>query len=196
MGERLKQLRGYRWSSYRAYAGCEPAPAWLETGELLQRVHRRPERRQVQFRTDVQERLTHGVEAGKIEQMRDAVAVGGAEFARRLCGMAVGKSLRGIAGKAALRRRLTWEEVRTAVERMKGESWDRFADRRGDEGRDLFLWAARRFCGVTLSELGSAIGAEYAAVSVAIKRLERRAANDKAVRNLQTRLTAMLNVAP
>jgi hypothetical protein len=124
------------------------------------------------------------------------VAVGGAEFVRRLRAMVAGKSLCGIVGKAALRRRVTWQEVRVAVERMKGEPWDRFADRRGDEGRDLFLWAARRFCGVTLSELGAVVGAEYAAVSVAIKRLERRAIDDKVIRDRQASLTDMLNVAP
>ena len=89
-----------------------------------------------------------------------------------------------------------WQEVRAAVERMKGKSWDRFVERRGDEGRDLFLWAARRFCGVTLSELASAVGAEYAAVSVAIKRLEGRAVGDGAIRDMQARLATMLNVAP
>ena len=193
---RLKQLREFRWSSYRAYAGYAPIPVWLTTGDLLERAHGQAARRQSQFRRDVQVRLTQGVEAGTIEQMRDAVAVGGAGFAQRLRGLAAGKSLHGISGKHKLRQRITWPEVRAAVERLKGESWGSFADRRGDEGRDLFLWAARRFCGVTLSELGAAIGSEYAAVSVAIKRLERRAVRDVGLRDLQAKLVAMLNVAP
>jgi REP element-mobilizing transposase RayT len=196
VNERLKRLREYRWSSYRAYAGYEAAPSWLETGELLERAHGQAAQRQPRFRKDVQARLTFGVEAPKVERLRDAVAVGSVEFARWVRGVAVGKSLNGIADKAALRRRVTWQEVRTAIEGLKGEPWDRFADRRGDEGRDLFLWAARRFCGVTLSELGAAIGANHAAISVAIKRLDQRAANDDRVRQLQTRLTEMLNVAP
>ena len=29
---RLTALNSYRWSSYRAFAGFEPEPAWLETG--------------------------------------------------------------------------------------------------------------------------------------------------------------------
>ena len=196
VGERLKRLRAYRWSSYRVYAGYEPAPAWLMTGELLERAHRQPRQRQAQFRADIQARLSRGVEAGRIEHMRDAVAVGSAAFTRRLRELAAGRSLRGISGKAALRRRVTWEEVRAAVERVKGESWDRFAERRGDEGRDLFLWAARRYCGVTLSELGAAVGAEYAAVSLAMRRFQRKAAGDRAIRDMQAKVTTMLNVAP
>ena len=58
------------------------------------------------------------------------------------------------------------------------------------------MWAARRFCGVTLRELDDAIGAEYAAVSVAIKRFERRAASARPLRAMQAQLVSMLNVAP
>jgi len=196
VGERLKRLRQYRWSSYRAYAGFEPAAAWLEIEALLERAHRQAGQRQAQFRADIQARLTSGVEASKIEQIRDAVAVGSAAFTRHLREMAAGKSLRGIAGKTALRHRVTWQEVRAAVERVKGESWEQFADRRGDEGRDLFLWAARRYCGVTLSELGVAVGAEYAAVSVAIQRFHQKAAGDRTIRDQQAKLAELLNVAP
>jgi hypothetical protein len=144
----------------------------------------------------VQERLTHGLETGATERLRDAVAVGNAEFARRLRDVAAGRSLRGITGKAALRRRVTWQAVRAAVEEMKGEPWDHFAERRGDEGRDLFLWAARRYCALTVSELASTVGAEYTAVSVAIRRLEHRVARSRTLRDMQTRLSTMLNVAP
>ena len=49
---------------------------------------------------------------------------------------------------------------------------------------------------MTLSELGAAIGAKYAAVSVAIKRLERKAVSVKAIRDKQAALAARLNVAP
>ena len=112
----------------------------METGELLARAHRQAGRRQAQFRADIQARLSHGVDAGRIEQLRDAVSVGSAAFAKLLRELAAGRSLRGIADKSALRRRVTWQEVRVAVERVKGERWEQFAERQGDEGRDLFLW--------------------------------------------------------
>jgi len=196
--ERLQLLRAYRWSSYRAYAGYDPAAVWLETAELLQRAHRQAGQRQAQFRADIQARLTYGVEASTLEQIRDAVAIGSTAFVRRLRELAAGggKTLRGITGKTALRHRVTWQEVQAAVERVKGEAWPQFVERRGDEGRDLFLWAARRYCGVTLSELGAVVGAEYAAVSVAVQRFQRRAAGELKLREMQATLAVMLNVAP
>ena len=162
----------------------------------MERAHRDPGRQQEQFRADVKARLSYGVEADRLERLRDAVAVGSAVFGRRIRGVAAGKSLRGIAGKAALRRRLTWAEVRGAVEQVKSEEWSRFVDRRGDDGRDLFLWAARRCCGLTLRELGSVVGAEFAAVSATLKRFERRAVTDKNIRAKQATLMSMLNVEP
>jgi putative transposase len=38
--ERIARLRGYRWSSYRAYAGLEAGPDWLECGPVLQLIGR------------------------------------------------------------------------------------------------------------------------------------------------------------
>ncbi|SPE54323.1 hypothetical protein SBV1_1800007 [Verrucomicrobia bacterium] len=35
--QRLERLRGYRWSSFRAYAGYDAPAAWLSTGEVLRR---------------------------------------------------------------------------------------------------------------------------------------------------------------
>src|SRR6266511_4396038 len=34
--ERVDRLRKYRWSSYRAYVGLEPAPEWLDCGSVLE----------------------------------------------------------------------------------------------------------------------------------------------------------------
>jgi hypothetical protein len=45
--ERIALLHRYRWSSYRAYVGLEPAPAWLECRTVLGlggRTHGNPHR--------------------------------------------------------------------------------------------------------------------------------------------------------
>jgi predicted nucleotidyltransferase len=63
------------------------------------------------------------------------------------------------------------------------------------EGCDLFLWAGRRYCELTVSELAFTVGTEYAAVSVAIRRLEHHAARSRTLRDMQTRLSTILNVA-
>jgi hypothetical protein len=61
----------------------------------------------------------------------------------------------------------------------------------------LFLWAARRFCGLTLREMGVAVGGmNSAAVSTALKRFERRAVEAQDLKALQARMVAMLIVEP
>lgn len=89
------------------------------------------------------------------------------------------------------------DEVRKAVERLKGERWEEFAWRHGDWGRGLFLWGARQLCGLTLRELGEAAGGmTFSAVSKAIRRLEQQAEKDKRLRQLQQRLLNLSNVEP
>ena len=41
---------------------------------------------------------------------------------------------------------------------MRGLPWGEFAGRRGDWGRSLYLWAVRRYGGVTLREAGVPVG--------------------------------------
>ena len=82
--ERLSRLRGYRWSSYRSYGGYCKAPEWLETGELLGRAHRKSDQRRGQYREDIRYLLSQGVDAGMVERLRDAVAIGSGEFAARM----------------------------------------------------------------------------------------------------------------
>ena len=54
---------------------------------------------------------------------------------------------------------------------------------------------ARRFCGMTLAELGSAVGGrDYGAVGVGLKRFERRMDTDKRLRKEYTTLVEMLDV--
>ena len=194
---RLKRLRLYPWSSYRAYAGYAQAPEWLNCDELLSRAHRREVRQQAQYRADARQRLTCGVERSEIERLRDTVAIGAAEFAKTVRALAGEKELRGVEGKRELRRRVSLDEVRDAVESLKEEPWDTFLRRRGDWGRPLFLWAARRVCGRTLRELGGAAGGmDEAAVGMALRRFEQRCAHDRSLRKQREALIVLLDVKP
>jgi chromosomal replication initiation ATPase DnaA len=57
------------------------------------------------------------------------------------------------------------------------------------------MWAARRHTGLTLREIGAALGGvDYAAVSVAVKRLEARAKRDRPLAALQRQVAELLNV--
>ena len=195
--ERLKTLRRYRWSSYRAYAGYEEAPEWLETAELLARADRIASRRQIKYRQVVRDRLSCGVDPAHLEGLCDAVALGSMAFGRRIRALSGEVLGIGIAGRRALRRRVTLEEVEQALRKLSEGEWTPQMMRRGDWAGPMYLWAGRRWCGCTLRELGAAVGGmNYAAVSIALKRFEQRCAGEEKIRNLQASLSEMLNVEP
>ena len=196
VGERLRRLRSYAWSSYRVYAGYSPGPDWLEMGEILSRAHADKERRQAAYRAATRRLLTNGVEPSRMERLRDAVAIGSVEFARRMrCGSE--QKLSGISGKRELRRRMPVMDVRRAVEQVKGATWKTFGQQYGDWGCALFLWGVRRWCGLTLQEAGrQAGGMSFSAVGKAIQRFELQAEYAPHREKLQHLLFEMSNVEP
>jgi len=79
------------------------------------------------------------------------------------------------------------------VERLKGLKWDDLVDRHGDWGRDLALYLGRRLGGMKLKELGREVGgADYAAVSMAVKRFERRVGAEKKLAQLVKKASEQL----
>ena len=190
--ERLRRLREYRWSSYRAYAGYCAAPAWLTTTELWRRAHKDATQQRVAYRREVKRRLSHGMEANRLERLRDVIGIGSATFARPIRESASEDD--GLAQKKELRRKVSVDEMRAAVEKLRGEGWDQFACRRGDWGRSLFLWGVRKHCGLTLREAGQAVGGmKPTAADMALKRLEERAASDAQIRSRREELMRLLD---
>ena len=196
VARRLKKLREYRWSSYRTYAGYVKPPEWLTTAELWQRAGRRKEGRAAAYRRDVQQRAAQGADPGKLEGLRDAVAIGSAEFAREVKDLAVHAGLgRETGAKRALRARIGIDEVIRTVEGIKGERWLAFGNRHGDPGAALVMWLARRCTGLTLRQIGEAVGGrDYAAVGMAVRRGERRVRKDKLLRQQLQQAAEMLHV--
>ena len=187
------RFRIHEWSSYRAYAGYCAAPTWLRTDELWRRAHKEPSKQAGAYRSAMKKRLTYGVEPSTVERLRDVIAVGSATFSRRVR-ESVGEPGADLQHKRALRRRVSVDEVRSAIEAYRGQSWKDFAGRYGDWGRAMFLWAARKRCGLTLREAGEAAGGMTPwAVSAAVKRLEARAASDASLCCVQTELLAKLD---
>jgi REP element-mobilizing transposase RayT len=186
--ERLKKLRQYRWSSYRAYGGYCATPEWLTTDVLLAQAASDESKQRSTYRREVKQRLTYGVEADRAERLRDVIAIGSARFARAVRS-GVGSEVRGVENTRALRRRVPVADIISAVERLKGEDRLVFCRRRGDWGRPLLLWALRRHGGVTLREAGElASGMRVSAVNMAIQRF---CEQDHAAR-LQKELSEML----
>ena len=74
------------------------------------------------------------------------------------------------------------------MEELKGEPWASFRDRHGDWGRDVTLWAARRYGGFTLLELAKAAGGvDYTAIYQSTRRLEQRAKVDENLKAMMKR---------
>jgi hypothetical protein len=98
-------------------------------------------------------------------------------------------------GKRELRRRRSFGDVKQAVEQVKGEGWQAFAGRHGDWGRDLALLVAREWTGMTLRELGQAVGGlDYGAVSEGLKRMNHRRATDREIKIAFNRTMQILNI--
>ena len=76
-------------------------------------------------------------------------------------------------------------EIIGIVEKLKGESWASFRDRRGDWGRELALYLGRELGGMSLTELREAVEARNVmTVSVAISRFRSQLSRQKSLGKL------------
>ena len=194
--ERIVRLRKYRWSSYRAYVGLEKSPEWLNCAAVLSAAGHGSEKEHWQvYAQYVEQAVREGLPASPWEQVHAQLVLGGKQFLDKVR-KAVAGSAREQPQQRALKRRPRWEEVLQTVQELKQEKWAAFRDRHGDWGRDLALYLGRREFGLSLRELGKAAGGvDYAAVSAAIKRFERRLAREHSLGKIvETMRLEMLNV--
>jgi hypothetical protein len=171
----LPALRRYRWSSYRAYVGLAPVPAWLTCASVLELGgHPRDVTPREAYRDYVEGALRQGTAVKPWEQVTARLALGSAEFLRHLRRVVRGDG-REQPDLRRLRARPTLEQVIAAVAALKGEPWPAFRDRYGDWGRDLVLYLGRKECGLKWKALGEAAGGiDYVSASTAVRRFEQR----------------------
>jgi REP element-mobilizing transposase RayT len=177
---RLAELRGYRWSSYRAYISLASPPRWLERETIFQLGGGRGQEAAVRYRQHVEEAVRQGLAVNPWQALRDRTLLGGVDFARRLArGIGLGKGETAKAGRLA---RPTVAQIISVVEAVKGEKWESFRDRHGDWGRDVVFHLGRKDWALKLRELGAAAGGvDDVAVSMAARRIAKRATNDPAL---------------
>ncbi len=90
---------------------------------------------------------------------------------------------REITGSGKLRPRLSFEDVVAIIECLREEPYAVFMSLRGDWAKPLLLWALRRYSGMTLREIGEAVGGmDYTAVAMAVKRFEKKAEKQEDLR--------------
>lgn len=168
--ERRKRLRGYRWSSYPAYAGDAKAPDWLTLTEVYERTPGSSGDPRRRYREHLEGQLRQGTPETPWSHLRARLALGSEEFLRRIKGHGDRAEMTEL---RKLERRTGWEEIVRAVESVKGEKWTDFRDRHGDWGRDLAMYLARRNSDLMLAEIGARSGGlSYNAVAQAIRVFE------------------------
>ena len=183
---RLAELRTYPWSSYRAYAGYAEIPKWLSTKDILRRVSRKKDQCAKSYRKDIRQRLTKGVEPKLKERLADRFAIGAEEFKSQIRKTAGGG--REISGTRELRKRMSFEDLVGIVECIFGKKQVVFMNQHGDWARPLLLWAAHKYTGMTLKQIGEAAGGmDYTAVAMAIKRFKGKAAGDPYLRRIMNK---------
>jgi putative transposase len=188
--QRVEFLRSYALSSYPIYIGTHPRPVWLTTQTLMGDFAGITEgQRRRAYRRYVEEPIRAGTLDSILDQVLERVVQGSREFRAKMLELAKGEP----AHRQAVQKRATrldWAALQQALAQLKGEPWEVFAQRRGDDGRDLALLLARRSGGYTLSELGTLVGVSYAAVAQALTRAEHRIAHSAATRQLHKALCA------
>ena len=189
---RLAVLRGYRWSSYPAYAGYAVAPEWLTRANLWQRVARTGADATAAYRQQIVVYLKQGMEKGAVARLTQALAIGSTAFLERLR-RRLANHTGAWTNARAWRRLLPFRTIMQAVETVKQESWKEFVDRRGDWGRDLALYIGRRHGGLTLQELGAQAEMTPPAVSKAETRMRTRLSKDRHLREVADKVLRMVN---
>jgi len=191
--ERLRRLREYRWSSYRAYIGVESAPPWLTCGRVLSLAGSRTAAEgQQRYGKFIEEAVREGLQETPWEHLIGQVALGTRPWWQKLRARLSGTAREQPQWKA-VRPRASWESVVAEVSRVRGLPWDEFKVKRGDWGRDLAFYLGRRECGLTLRQLGEhAGGVDYATVSAAIKRTAQRAQHERKLMKLMNTLSSNL----
>ena len=170
---RIKALRAYRWSSYRAYAGYERKAKWLETAEILKRCGG-----QERLRRRIEDYVKQGVEESTLATIKARVVLGSEAFLE-----AMRKRVKSLSkeqpDRKVMERFLAIPRIIEAVEGICGRKWNDFRDVKGDWGRDMVLYVARYRSGKTLKEIGEAVGnMNYKAVGKAVERFQHRLKSD------------------
>ncbi len=172
------------------------APQWLTTKAILGRASDDPARQSANYRSHVQNVLRQGADGPVGEVIRSGLAIGSAEFVKRVKQVAHAAGVSRDANlKRTVSRRASWQDVVRAVEQVKGEHWSEFHGRRSDPGGALGMWLARNYAGMTLREIGAAAGGkDYAAVSIAVRRFVERAKEEPSLTRLRQKCEDLLNV--
>jgi hypothetical protein len=175
---RLKVLGDHRWSSWRIYLGAEPGAGWLDTGVIGRSCggRKRAERRAA-LKAYTEAPVRQGVLESPWVGLVGGVVLGESGYARSLLS---GRKLNEEEQTPVrrMRGRADWAQCVRAAEKLRGEKWDRWAERHGDWGRDAVMYVAVRHGGLRLTEVVRQVGMRYQAAAQGVKRFGLALADD------------------
>jgi REP element-mobilizing transposase RayT len=193
--ERLAVLRDYRWSSYPWYAGRRDAPPGLSVREVLTggRAAGLAEQQKA-YRRAVEAAVGADENAAVLPPAIGGLLRGSAPWVAAMC-----RRLQGDVGEQGALQRLAvrpgWVEIRRAVEQVKGEPWEQFAERHGDPGRDVALYVLRQAGGLRLWTAGQQVGlTHYRAAAQALHRMKRRLKTDQRLQRLLAEVVKCIKI--
>jgi len=185
--QRVQSLRGYPWSSYRAYIGGAKVPSWLTTGQVLALGGKKRQAGE-KYQEYCEEAIGQGASLSPWDKVIGQAVLGTERFVARTRAR-LGQE----EGARGLRKAQGLEAVIAAVERVTGEKWKEFRDRHGDAGRDLVLYLGRKHCGLSHRELSQTAGIAYASAATAVRRFSARTGREREVALLTKRVIAEMN---
>jgi putative transposase len=189
----LKELKAYRWSSFRAYSGLVARPGWLHIEETLRAL---PGRTLPIKQRHYREHFAEMIGAGDFgvdwkETLATELALGSEDFVKSVRQLIKGNRNEQTPVRQLESMAIRWQSITEAVAKVWKEPWERASRRHGDPAREVAMLIARRYAGMSLRQIGEAIGQlSYPAVSDAVRRTTRRLEKD---RSLQRRLKRVLH---
>src|SRR6516225_3011794 len=197
LAQMVKELTEFKWSSYRAYAGFTPAPKWLCTEVVMKWVPARTQRgKRVRYRQRFRDLIGVGdLGTSWQESLSGDLVLGGKDFVEKVRKLLKGNRNEQKALREMEKPPVDWERITSAIEKLWRKPWKEVSERHGDPGRELAMLIGRRYGGMTLRDIGEAVGGlRYPAVSDAVRRTSVRLERDQALHKMFKRLCKILNL--
>ena len=197
INQRVMTLKEYAWSSYRYYAGSAKSPKWITTETILGYFEGGSQREQQSaYRGELEEAAAlGGNETNWKSEVKGRLLLGSEEFVNRMKGTLTGDRREQTTLRQTRTEELSWEQITEVVSKVWNMEWEIARKAHGSGARAAALFLGRHYSGETLHELGQRLGGmEYPAVTMAIRRFEKRLEEDKELAKRLKQLLKMLQV--
>jgi len=195
--QRVKALKEYRWSSYRYYTGSIKSPKWMSTEAILAFFNGASERaRRDSYRRELEKAAGLGRwDTDWKKEVKAMLLVGSDRFVDRMKGLLKGDRREQTGLRQVRAKVLSWKQVTRAVSKVWDTEWEIAKGSHGSGALAAALYVSRHHSDRSLRELGElAGGMQYPAVTMAIRRLEKRLPVDRTLTKRVNRVLKMLQI--